>query len=66
MIPEMMTAETTRRWYGIRAELGRLKVFDRNVYAEVSALLTQIDLLESDNDDLRAELARQQGFSANT
>ena len=57
-----MTPEMRRRWTGIRSELGRLEQFDRNVYAEVVSLLARINLLEADNEDLRAELADRHRF----
>ena len=57
-----MTTETTRRWDGISRELGRLKNIDQNVYAEVVSLLARINLLESDNDALRAELSANSRF----
>lgn len=57
-----MNAEMTRRWSGIRSELERLKGFDHNVYTEVLSLLARLDLLEADNDNLRAELADRHRF----
>ena len=51
-----------RRWGGISRELERIKRFDENVHAEMTALLARIDLLEADNHNLRGELADRQRF----
>jgi hypothetical protein len=59
-----MTAEKRRRWSGISDELDRLKGFDHNIYTEVLALLDRLDLLEEDNESLRAQMDDRQASIA--
>jgi hypothetical protein len=51
-----MTDEKRRRWSGISVELNRLSGFDHNVYTQVLSLLDRLDLLEVENENLRAQL----------